>query len=248
MDTEGIDMALEFDGATQYIQIAQTKDLPIYNEVTYSICGWVKASAQDDKRIFAEGSLASNNPVLAIGSGISSSSATNKLRVFIRNDANSLLLGERGTQSTTTVFDDTWHHFCWNDNNGTAELYVDSVKDATNFNYTRSGTFTLNTTSIGAIVRAAVSYWIEGELFDFRCYSRCLSANEIAEIYHKQGADKIWDGLVGWWRMDEKTTGQTASGTGSVIDLSGKGNHGTPYNSPVYQGKPYRLRRGVLVS
>jgi hypothetical protein len=200
-------MALDFDGATQYIQIAQTKDLPIYNEVTYSVCGWVKAPAQDDKRIFAEGSSASNNPLLTIGSGRASDSTTDKLQVFIRNGAGSNLLGTSGTKSTTAIFDDAWHHFCWVDDNGTAKLYIDGALDATNFNYTRSGTFTLNRTGISAVIRAAVSHWLDGELFDIRCYNRCLSANEIAEIYHKRGADRVWQGLVGWWRLDDLPSG-----------------------------------------
>lgn len=200
-------MALEFDGVSQYIQIAQTKDLPIYNEVTYSICGWVKAPAQDDKRIFAEGSSTSNNPLLTIGSGRTTDSTTDKLQVFIRNNNGSNLLGTAGKKSTTTVFDDTWNHFCWNDNNGIAELYIDGVKDATNFNYTRSGTFTLNCTGIAAIIRAALSNWLNGELFDFRCYNRCLTPNEIAEIYHKRGADRVLQGLVGQWRLDELPSG-----------------------------------------
>jgi hypothetical protein len=203
-------MALEFDGATQYIQVAQTKDLPIYNETTYSVCGWVKAPAQDDKRIFAEGSSASNNPLLTIGSGRTTDSTTNKLQVYIRNDAGTALLGAYGTKSTTAIFDDAWHHFCWNDNNGTAELYIDSVKDATNFNYTRSGTLTLNRTGIAAVIRAAVSNWLDGELFDIRCYNRCLTLNEIAEIYHKRGADRVCQGLVGQWRMDELPSGTPA--------------------------------------
>ena len=385
-------MALEFDGSSQYIQVTQNSGLPIYNDTSYSVCGWVKAPAQDDKRIFAEGSTASNNPLFSIGSGKVSESLQSKLRVYIRNDANTTLLGANGSYvaSTTTLFDDTWHHFCWVDNNGDADLYIDGILDATNFDYTRSGTFTLNRTGISAVIRAAVSNWLDGELFDIRCYNRCLTPNEIAEIYHKRGADRVWQGLVGWWRLDElprdvaphnmtsnnspspyvasadnefegkaaycafdgtasiwgsngtsgwlkldygsgnapvligysirsygdtryqnvmpknwtfkgsnndtdwttldtrtNVTGWTASAwkefwfsnsTGyryymidisanngyslctyiaemkhftsqhRILDLSGNGNHGTPYNSPVYQASPHRLRRGVLVS
>ena len=85
-------------------------------------------------------------------------------------------------------------------------------------------------------------WYYNGILFDVRIYNRALTANEIAEIYHKRGADRVWQGLVGRWRLDEFVTGA------SVRDLSGNGNHGTPYNSPVYQASPHRLRRGVLVS
>ena len=201
-------MALEFDGSSQHIRVTQNSGLPIYNDTSYSVCGWVKASAQDDKRIFAEGSSASNNPLLTIGSGHASQS---KLGMLVRNDAGTTLLGEGALkESTGDVFDSTWHHFCWVDNNGDADLYIDGTLDATNFNYTRSGTFTFNRTGIAAIIRAEVAYWLNGELFDIRCYNRCLTANEIAEIYHHRGADKVWQGLVGRWRLDELPSGTPA--------------------------------------
>ena len=198
-------MALEFDGTTQYISIAQTKDLPIYNEITYSVCGWVKIfGGQVAKRWFAERSTSDADPSFLIGSG--TTNYENKVRIFIENDAAAILLA---TNSTTTVCDDTWHHFCWVDNNGDADLYIDGVLDATNFNYTRSGTFTLNTTTIGAALGTTLDFLVKGQLSDFRCYNRCLSANEISEIYHKRGADRVWHGLVGRWRMDELSGGTT---------------------------------------
>jgi hypothetical protein len=254
------------------------------------------------------------------------------------------------------------------------------------------------------IARPADSYshsdnFFKGYIADVRVYNRELTPGEVAEIYHKRGADRVWQGLVGRWRLDElipapllidpldssagwtvtnglftentttykeggkalnviktttavtgwragksinsvnltnqtikwwvyvkdtttlnkianvrlflgtdrddtlravwtglsvgwndlskhiddftvasgtpdksaitfimtylttaKATDTTAAGdliydfvrTGdypsSIYDLSGNGNHGTPYNTPVYQASPHRLRRGVLVS
>lgn len=45
------------------------------------------------------------------------------------------------------------------------------------------------------------------KIWDVRVYNRVLTANEIAEIYHHRGADRVWQGLVGWWRLDELTSG-----------------------------------------
>jgi hypothetical protein len=200
-------MALEFDGSSQYIRVTQNSGLPIYNDTSYSVCGWVKAPAQDDKRIFAEGSTASNTPLFAIGSGGTTDGKDDKIHMYIRNDASAANLH---AFSTTTVFDSTWHFFCWVDNNGDADLYIDGTLDATNFNYTRSGSFTLNRTGIAAIIRASISYYLDGELFDIRCYNRCLTANEVQEIYHNRGADRVWQGLVGRWRLDEAPSGTPA--------------------------------------
>ena len=198
-------MALEFDGISQYVRITQTKDLPIYNETTYSICGWVKAPAQTDKRFFSESSTTSNSPILLLGSGYTDNK---KIRVFIRNDASVNMVA--GLESTNDFFDNNWHHFCWVDDNGNANLYIDGTLDTTDFSYSRSGTFTMNRSALAAVIRASLDYFLDGELFDIRCYNRCLTANEIAEIYHHRGADKVWQGLVGRWRLDELPSGTPA--------------------------------------
>ena len=41
---------------------------------------------------------------------------------------------------------------------------------------------------------------------------------------------------VGYWRFAEGLDGQVASGSGTILDASGAGNHGTPFGGPVYQG------------
>ena len=42
--------------------------------------------------------------------------------------------------------------------------------------------------------------------------------------------------LKAYWPLDEFADGATASGAGSIKDLSGNGNHGTPSNGPF--GRP----------
>ncbi|MFH1289936.1 MAG: LamG domain-containing protein [Nanoarchaeota archaeon] len=78
----------------------------------------------------------------------------------------------------------------------------------------------------------------KGIIWDLRFYDRVLSEAERATITYAQGNDKIVDGLVGWWRMDEKPSGVSAAGAGSVIDISGYSNSGTPVNNPVYRSSP----------
>jgi len=198
-------MALEFDGTSQGRIISQVSGLPIYNNGEggnkYSVCGWVKGNAQEDRRIYGERGNASANPMFAIGSGLTN---TSKIRMYIRNNSGGAICEK---ESNTNVFNNSWHHFCWIDNNGTAELYIDGVKDETDFAYNR-GTLTLDVSTIACLYRFDYfTSYFEGQIFDIRCYNRCLTANEIAEIYHKRGADKIWHGLVGRWRLDELSSG-----------------------------------------
>ena len=89
------------------------------------------------------------------------------------------------------------------------------------------------------------SNYFDGGFFDVRVYNRMLTDSEIATIYAAQGNDCIVSGLKGWWRLDEKPTGQTASGANTIRDLSGNVNHGTPANTPTYEAVPMAIIKPI---
>ncbi|RLC38604.1 MAG: hypothetical protein DRH33_04225 [Candidatus Nealsonbacteria bacterium] len=128
-------------------------------------------------------------------------------------------------------------------------LYVDSVEKDSQPKTTGQPTNPAQV-GIGGTPRANETYTtvpfngtvIEARIFD----GKALSPTEVKILHYSQGADNIVDGLVGRWLMNEKPDGQTASGANSVIDISGKGNHGTPYNSPIYRGAPVKLVKPIF--
>lgn len=202
-----------FNGTDDYIQVAENSGLPVYRTTGYSIAFWVKAvnNSDNDRKLFAEASTVSNNPLFMMAKYDSSS----HLQVYIRDDSDTVRLDTRG--SSSVVYDNTWHHVVWTDLNGSAFLYVDGVKDATNFNYT-AATLTPNRTSFGALLRSSASGFINSSIDDFRAYNRVLSPAEARALY------EYAPGPVAHWKMDEKT------GT-TVNDASGNG-----YNSSTFTG------------
>jgi hypothetical protein len=171
------DNAVLFDGASQYAQ-RTGGGFPIYNNPAYSVALWVNinGTGQTDRRFFAESSTNSGNPLFVFGTH--STGANGTIRVFIRNDANAVLL-DRATAGAP--LDGTWHHIVWTETNGQARLYIDGQMDATNFNYTR-GTLTLNQTALGAIIRALVELHCAGMIDEVAVWNRVLSHTEIQEI------------------------------------------------------------------
>ncbi len=111
--------ACSFDGISQYLVINHGFDnsvngLPIYTSAKgYSITLWVKGAAQTSRYLFAEGSTASNNPLLLLETG--TNSATNShLAIQIRTTAGGTSL-INNVPSTSVVFDNTWRHIAWVD-------------------------------------------------------------------------------------------------------------------------------------
>ncbi|MBI5361327.1 MAG: DUF2341 domain-containing protein [Planctomycetes bacterium] len=172
--------ALSFDSTDDYVNIAYYNKLPVYSAtLPYSVSLWVKgASGQVDKRVFAEGSSTTNNTIFNLGTEWPGGG--NKLDVYIRD--NSGVAQVNHVQSTTAVFDGSWHHVVWTDIAGNAKLYIDGVLDATNFNYTPS-TLTLDRTCIGALMRAVPQYFFSGTIDEVRVYNRVLSTSEIASLF-----------------------------------------------------------------
>ena len=167
------------NGTDTMVSATHADGLPISTHTRFSISMWVRGPAgQRDMRIFSEGSTTSNRPLFNLGTH--NQGANGALDAYIRDDNNRALLGH--TYSTTMVFDDTWHHIVWSDNNGQVVLYVDGVADATDFSYTR-GPLDANTTTIGGILRANPSHWWTGEIDEVRLFNYVLDQSDVDAIY-----------------------------------------------------------------
>ena len=104
------------------------------------------------------------------------------------------------------------------------------------------------------IARPADSYsyndnFFKGYIADVRVYNRELTPGEVAEIYHKRGADRVWQGLVGWWRLDELPSGTLAEHTDVAPHNMTSNNSPSPYvasaSSEYYYGnEAYRAFDG----
>jgi len=121
------------------------------------------------------------------------------------------------------------------------KIYVDGVLEAQ-----QDATGTINTSTanlgIGKPGTANAFYW-NGAIQEVMIYNRALSVEEIKSIYESPSNDNITTGRVGHWRFDEKPDGTNASGAGSIIDISGNGNHGSPVNTPVHRAFARRTKK-----
>ena len=173
--------AVSFDGVDDYIQLANNDGVPVSNSARFSVAMWVKGlpvAGVTDRRVYSEGSTTNNAPLFNIGTD-SANPPTGVVDIFIRNDANAQLVPH--IKSTGVAFDGTWHHITWVDDNGNATLYIDGVADATDFTYNR-GQLTLDTATVGGILRATPSHWFPGEIDDFMLFNYALSAEEVAAM------------------------------------------------------------------
>ena len=145
------------DGDGTLVRLAHTTGLPLNNQPAFSVAMWVRGAVQRDKRIFSEGSTTNGTPLFNLGTHNTGANGT--FDAYIRPSP------ARHIYSTTTVFDDTWHHIAWVDDNGQVTLYVDGVADGTDFSYTRVARAT-DTTTLGGILRSSVCCEFTGDIDD----------------------------------------------------------------------------------
>jgi len=175
--------SLSFDGVDDYVDVAQTVNLPIATQDAFTISMWVKGASQADKRIFSEGNDAPsgplfNKPLYNLGTG-NTAAVGSKVDLFVRNDAN--VQTAPHLKSQNDAFDGTWNHVAIVDDHGQASVYIDGELDPTPFNYPRS-TLTLNTTTFGGILRAAACCHFAGNIDDAAIWNTVLDATSIYQL------------------------------------------------------------------
>ncbi len=188
--------ALTFDGVDDYVDIVRNGGMPVMDGrgTPYSVTFWVRAIAQNDKRIYTESDprLTTIGPLYTIGSGRSSVNEATRLRIFGRNDA---LVETIDVTSVGPVFDGTWHHVAIVDVAGIVQIYIDGQLDVTR-DYTLAsrlaqagprtglfGTYTTTLTTLGAVVRSTSCCFLLGDLDDFRIYRFALSATDVTAVF-----------------------------------------------------------------
>ena len=193
--------------------------LPAYNFPAYSVALWVKGNGvgQSDRRVFSQASTTNRNPIASIGTD--NSGTTGVVDIFLRNDSFVTSLNHR--KSSLIAFDGSWHHVAWVDNNGTCALYVDGVRDANNFNYTRIGPVSLNRTAVGGLLRDIAGSWFAGSIDDVVVYRRALSGPEVQAVMSGGPDGAIyWTGLgdgTNWHNAQNWSEGFVPQSTNKVV-------------------------------
>ena len=207
--------ALHINNSNTYVSKASAS---VYGTTGYSVEFWVRGQPQNNQYLYSEGQSGSNNTIVGFRSGLSASDPT--IIFFIRNDASTQLLQQA---SKAPVFTGTWHHIVWTDNNGVCHLYIDGVEDANSvsnlFNYTPSGVFTINQTSVGNLWRTGTGNFFLGDMNTVRTYTKVLSQADVTQLYYK-GIVPDRTKLYFEWLLNE------GSGT-TATDTSGNSRNGT---------------------
>lgn len=203
MDSEGVEMALNFGGTSQYVEIPDSISLRLSGQCFMS--SWVYINSFPASNKYSSIIVKKyDGSKIGYFLDIYNSSGTLKLRVGSYQNAN-----------YATVWDITgWNTEEWN--------WISGGYDGSNWNLyfneemksqTSQGTGAISTSlpvNLGCTnLNGTYDRFLNGMLFDTRIYNRYPSANEIAEIYHKRGADRVCQGLVGQWRLDELPSGIT---------------------------------------
>ncbi len=180
------------------------EQLPINQHPALSLSMWVNVTGTglSDLRIFSEGNTANNNPLFNLGTANTGNDGS--LDIFFRQspwtDVNHI-------RSVGQPLDGTWHHVAFvQQADGTRTLFIDGVRDALEIPAKPEGAWSLNTTTIGGILRANPTHWLTGMVDEVALWKRALSDAEVTQVF-SEGLDSVFPPLtkamVAYWPLDE---------------------------------------------
>jgi hypothetical protein len=218
--------SIRFNREDNYIKISHTENMPIWSRNGYSISFWVKHPSVNGINIFSEsGLIAGSRFVFYCGVG------SDKLTILLPDSVGTI------KTSSIAVFDNEWHHICWIDNNGTTALYIDGIRDGTDFDYVSDETWGENNlyTVLGGILDSTglipSSTMTGGYIDEFAAWNKPLLPMDVKTIYNDgipNNLSSFSNSMIVWLRMGEKTRWRNAILT--TADESGNDNYGSFYN------------------
>jgi hypothetical protein len=207
-------MALRFDGTSQYVSCGNGTSLQITSSV--SVSAWLMAEENWVPSHLQYHNVAIKGSLYNLGYGlyVYERRADNKThpQFFVRNSSG------RDSAGVTYYVPNDWGVNNWVHLVGTYSASANRIRlyeAGTNVDDLSTTCSPGATSDNFYIARPADSYnpsdnFFKGYIADVRVYNRELTPGEVAEIYHKRGADRVWQGLVGWWRLDDLPSGTPA--------------------------------------
>jgi hypothetical protein len=180
------------------------EQLPINQFPAFTIAFWanVAGTGLSDLRLFSEANTADNNPLFNLGTA--NTGASGQLDFYFRQTGWTTV---DHLKSDGEPLDGTWHHIAFvQQEDGARALYIDGVKDTLEIPAKEGGSWRLNTTSIGGILRANPTHWLTGMIDDVALWSRALSETELKQVVG-EGLVSVFPpiakGMVAYWPLDE---------------------------------------------
>lgn len=159
---------------------AAADHLPANKHESFSISMWSKVdgNGQNDLRLFSEGNTGDSNPLFNIGTD--SGGASGAIDFYIRQSGWPTV---NHVKSTAEPYDGEWHHVVFVQEDGERRIYVDGELDDVVLEAKPEGTFKVNDTTIGGILRSSASHWVTGLIDDVAIWKRALSDEEVGGLF-----------------------------------------------------------------
>ncbi|MDP6794723.1 MAG: LamG domain-containing protein, partial [Verrucomicrobiota bacterium] len=154
----------------------EADQLPANKYDSFSISMWsqVDGNGQNDLRLFSEGNTGNSDPLFNIGTD--NRGASGSIDFFIRKSGWPTV---NHIKSTAEPYDGEWHHVVFVQEEGERRVYVDGELDDVELVAKPEGTFNVNDTTIGGILRSSASHWVTGLIDDVAIWKRALSDDEV---------------------------------------------------------------------
>jgi len=154
------------------------EDLPINKHAAFTVSMWTKVNGtgQNDLRVFSEGNTGASDPLFNLGTH----NVDGTLDIFIRQSGWTTV---NHIITTQQPFDDQWHQIVFvQQTDGSRTVFIDGVADDLPIPAKPAGTFNVNDTSIGGILRASPGSWVTGLIDEVALWKRALTPDEVNEV------------------------------------------------------------------